>query len=106
MKFLCCIFERENHLKKKQKWKAQMWGIQGAKKQSTEDTFELRHHVGQVVLQFGVSGKLKAHVIVGDSCECLWRIDAPLVQDAVDAKGCGVKRESNGSDQMKTQWSS
>lgn len=84
MKFLCCIFERENHLKKKQQWK----------KQSTEDTFELRHHVGQVVLQFGVSGKLKAHVIVGDSCECLWRIDAPLVQDAVDAKGCGVKRES------------
>lgn len=100
MKFLCCIFERENHLKKKQQWKAQMWGIQGAKKQSTEDTFELRHHVGQVVLQFGVSGKLKAHVIVGDSSECLWRIDAPLVQDAVDAKGCGVKRES----MVQTRW--
>lgn len=64
-------------------WEAWMWGIQGTRKQST---FELRHHVRQVVLQFGISGKLKAHVIVGDSGECLWRIDAPLVQDAVDAK--------------------
>lgn len=71
-----------------------MWGIQSIKKQSTEDTFELRYHVGQVVLQFGISGKLKAHVIVGDSAECLWRIDAALVQDAVDAKCCGGKSES------------
>lgn len=66
-----------------------------------EPTFELRHHIGQVVLQFGVSGKLKAHVIMGDSGECLWRIDAPLVQDAVDAECCGGKSESNGSDKMK-----
>lgn len=57
----------------------------------------MRHHVGQVVLQFGISAKLKAHVIVGDSGECLWRIDAPLVQDAVDAKCCGGKRD--GSDE-------
>lgn len=65
-----------------------MWGIQGIKQQSGEATFELRHHVGQVVLQFGIGGQLKAHVIVGDSGERLWRIDAPLVQDAVDAKCC------------------
>lgn len=46
----------------------------------------MRHDVGEVVLQFGIGGKLKAHVIVGDSAECLWGIDAALVQDAVDAK--------------------
>lgn len=56
-------------------------------------TFELRHHIGQVVLQFGISGELKAHVIVGDPGERLWRIDAPLVEDAVDAKCCGGERE-------------
>lgn len=50
-------------------------------------TFELRHHVGQVVLQLGVRGQLEAHVIVGDPGERLWRIDATLVQDAADAKG-------------------
>lgn len=55
------------------------------------DTFELRNHVGQVVLQIGVCGLLKDHVIVGDPCERLWRIDASLIQDAVDAKGCGGK---------------
>lgn len=53
----------------------------------------MRHNVGQVVLQFGVSSKLKAHVIMGDPGECLWGIDAPLVQDAVDAKCCGKKSE-------------
>lgn len=55
------------------------------------DTFELRHHIGQVVLQIGVCGLLKDHVVVGDPCESLWRIDASLIQDAVDAKGCGGK---------------
>lgn len=54
-------------------------------------TFELRHHIGQVVLQIGVCGLLKDHVIVGDPCESLRRIDASLIQDAVDAKGCGGK---------------
>jgi len=52
----------------------------------TESTFELRDHIGQVGLQLGVSGELKAHVIVGDSGERLWRIDAPLVEDTVNAK--------------------
>ncbi len=56
----------------------------------------MRHHTGQVLLQFGVSGKLKAHIIVGDSSERLWRVDAPLVQDAVYAKCCGGKTEWNG----------
>lgn len=59
---------------------------------------ELRHYVGQVVLQFGISGELKTHVIVGDSGERLWRINAPLVQDAVDAKCCGGE---DGSEQLR-----
>lgn len=49
-------------------------------------TFELGHHVGQVVLQLGIGGELQAHVVLGDSGERLWRVDSPLVQDAVDAK--------------------
>lgn len=53
----------------------------------------MRHHVGQVVLQFGVGGELKAHVIVGDYAEGLWRVDATLEQDAVDAERCRGQRE-------------
>lgn len=52
------------------------------------DTFKLRHHVSQIVLQLGVGSELETHVIVGNSGECLWRIDSPLVQDAVNAESC------------------
>lgn len=70
-------------------------------KQASEATFELRYHIGQVILQCGISVELKAHVIVCDSGECLRRIDAPLVQDAVDAKCCGGKNLSSGSDKVQ-----
>lgn len=49
----------------------------------------MRHHVGQVVVQPGLRGDLEAHVIVSDPGERLWGVNAPLVQDAVDAEGCG-----------------
>ena len=62
----------------------------------SEVTFELRHHVVQVVLQLVVGGELEAHVVLGDSGERLGRIDASLVQDAVDAESCGGKNESTG----------
>lgn len=58
-------------------------------------TFELGHNVGQVVLQFGVRGELQTHVVVTDSGEGLRRIDAPLVQDAVDAERCRDDRMEN-----------
>lgn len=60
-------------------------------KTNTLATFELSHHIGQVGLQFGVSSELQAHVIVGDSGERLWRVNASLVQDAVDAECCRFK---------------
>lgn len=51
-------------------------------------TLELRDHVGQVGLELGVCGEHEAEVVLGDPSERLWWVDAPLVQDAVDAKGC------------------
>ena len=56
---------------------------------SESGTFELSHHVGEVVLQLVVGGELQAHVVLGDPREALRGVDAPLVQDAVDAEGCG-----------------
>ena len=52
-------------------------------------TFELSHDLGEVVLELAVGGELQAHVVLGDPCEALRGVDAPLVQDAVDAEGCG-----------------
>lgn len=42
-------------------------------------TFELCHHIGEVVLQFGLGGELQTHVILGDSAEGFCRVDASLV---------------------------
>ena len=49
-------------------------------------TFQLRHHVGQVGLQLCVGGHHQAEVVLGDPGERLRRVDAALVQNAVDAE--------------------
>lgn len=67
-------------------WRHDIW--KRAWRSNPSITFELGHHITEVCLEFGVSGELQTHVIVGDPGKGLWRIDASLVQDAVDAKSC------------------
>lgn len=88
MKFLCFIDHGETNIKSPDEMEKS-----SRKTKAFAGTLKLRHHVGQVVFQFGVSGELETHVIVSDSSKYLWRIDAPLVQDAIDAKSCDGKRK-------------
>lgn len=54
-------------------------------------TFHLFHHVVEVVLQLGVGGDEQGKPVLLDAGEGLGGVDAPLVQNTVDAIGCAHK---------------
>lgn len=51
-------------------------------------TFELVHDAAQVALQLGVGGDEQREAVLLRAGEGLGRVDAALVQDAVDAVSC------------------
>lgn len=53
-------------------------------------TFHLLHHVVEVVLQLGVGGDEEREPVLLDTGEGLGRVDAPLVEDAVDPIDCNT----------------